>query len=134
MAMKISEKVRRWGLFSVVGSCFPLFLNLIGPMAVGSSFPGIVPITEHGDLYLVGAALCAAALGELFGVTDVKKEVKQYAGAAGAGSLVSCAFLYAYSSTNTVGLKTGQAISVQVVTVIISILSSIACIAASEAR
>ena len=130
----MSEKVRRWVLFSILGSCIPFLVNVVGPMVVGGAFPGLGPITEHGDLYLVGTTLCAASLGELFGTANVKKEAKQYAGFAGIGSFFTCASFYAYASTNLQGLKIGSAVIVQVVTFSVAVISSIACIAASEAK
>ena len=128
----MSEKVRRWVLYSILGSCFPFLGNVVAPMVVGGSYPGLGSVTEHGDLYLVGTTLCAASMGELFGAAEVKKEQKQYAGFAGIISFFTCASFYGHASTNITGLKTDVAIWVQGVTFLVAVISSVVCIGASE--
>lgn len=132
--MNISEKVRRWLLYSVLGSCLPFVEQLAGPLVLGGSFPGWGIVTERGDLYLVGTTLCAAALGELSGAPESKKGLKQSANFAGIVLFFVCGSFYALASTNFASLAAPKAIWVQIITYAMSVVSSIVCIIASEAR
>ena len=130
----MSIKLTRWLIFSVLMALLPLLRNFLRLTSEGN-FISFYQLTPNGELLLIGAAISAAAIGELFGNGGKMKLFKIIAGGLSMIMVIlNSNYFNDISITNTNG-NSIQADVVSYTTIVlffISIVSSGCCVALSE--
>lgn len=86
--------VARWIIFSVMLGALPIGLALLGDLLINTESHPIA----NGDLFLISAVLCFAAVGELLGISDEAALAKIIIGGISAVLGFAAALLYALVS------------------------------------
>jgi hypothetical protein len=130
----MSEKLLRWIIFSVVLALIPIFFNAISLQTRGKTAT-IAELLQHGELYLIGAALCAAAIGELLGSGPRLRLWKIICGGAATVVLMFTALCFADVSAAWIENSTVELVVIRNTSIILFLcatISSGACITVAE--
>jgi hypothetical protein len=97
----MAERLVKWTFFSVLVALLPLVFAYLIP-AVGGKAATVTAVIGKGELFVVSASLCAAAVGDLIGKSheDPGRRIFAYvAGGSAVVTLMLCSFLYVSAST-----------------------------------
>ena len=136
----IIKKITRWIFFSVIIAFLPIIFKLFVALIQDSPdtyinvfYQKLNEIYVKGELLLLSSALCAAAIGELFGAPSAFAVTKIIAGGVATIVIIIASFCFAYldnMTQNQVRLDAIETISVCML--VASFISSGACIILSE--
>ena len=94
-----SEKIVKWGFFSVAMALIPLVASALNQGSSGAN-PSINEIVGKGELLLIASALCARSCGELFGSGKASSRFKIAVGASSLFILVLSAMQFSHVATS----------------------------------
>ena len=69
-------KLARWALFSVIFSLLPLTFNYLRLGLDAPSLPNLVTVMRSGEVFLITASMCSAAIGDVIATTK-KREISK---------------------------------------------------------
>jgi hypothetical protein len=132
----MAEKVSRWFLFGVLISLVPLFWSYEN-LIIKAQPATMAKIVGNGELLIIVWALCAGALGELFGSNGDYKNFKIISGGLTLIVLIAAALLFASITEARVekaNVDDGAVVYASVLLFIFSIFSCSGCIVLSEIK
>jgi len=130
----MAKRLTRWFVFSVVAALLPLGFNSLR-LHLKGILPTVEAVVGHGELFLVAACICAAAIGELVGPNRAVgyRGVSRLVAAGGAVVLLALAsFCFADVSASYISGEPVQASAVCAVSLwlfLFAVLTSASCVA-----
>jgi len=127
-------KTLRWVFFGVMISLLPLFYSYQS-LTIRSQVASWDKIIGNGELLVIIWALCAGAIGELFGATPNYAISKVISGAAALLVLILSALLFAdVTGARAAGAKIDEVVvvSTSIWLLVFGIISCASCVALSE--
>jgi hypothetical protein len=130
----MSAKLLRWLIFGVLLALVPLVFSWFCRL-IFSEDASLKTLLSQGELLLITAALCAAAIGELLGSDDKQKNWKIISGGASLMILIFSALIFSVISNQSLFSTSPDIDAVKVASLIVyfcAFVSSGACVYLSE--
>lgn len=89
-------KLARWALFSVIFSLLPLTFNYLRLGLDAPSWPNLVTVMRSGEVFLITASMCSAAIGDVIATTKKREISKIISGGASLLLLAASTGLFVY--------------------------------------